>query len=150
MNYHFEVAQARYFRDGVLIGTTSAQPLDFTDVAGTSGSHDYRVEITTLLGETATSPTITIDVIANPPLVELTAPVSNARYTTTDASIPLRAVASQPGATISKVEFYRDGRALIGTGSLIAGVYSFDWTGFSAGRYQISARATDSNGIVGV
>ena len=46
----------------------------------------------------------------------------------------MRAVASQPGATISKVEFYRDGGTLIGTGTLIVGVYSFDWTGFSAGR----------------
>jgi hypothetical protein len=81
---------------------------------------------------------------AAPPTVSLTNPSNNATYTA-PANIPLAATAAATatGATISRVDFM-NGSMLIA--SVTTSPYTFSWNGVTAGTYQLTAVATDSNG----
>ena len=59
------------------------------------------------------------------------------------APITFNATASEPGGSITEVDFY-DGSTQIGTSS--AGVYSLVWNGASVGTHLITVVAHDSNG----
>ncbi len=83
----------------------------------------------------------------SPPAVSVTSPASGSNVSRT---VTLQATASAtPPATISSVQFLLDGQPL---GSPIsAPPYTYNWTvgSTSLGSHNISAQATDSNGLVG-
>ncbi len=81
---------------------------------------------------------------SSPPTVSLTSPANNSSYTA-PANIPLAATAAatQSGATISRVDFM-SGSTLIA--SVTTSPYQTSWNGVTAGTYQLTAVATDSNG----
>ena len=78
------------------------------------------------------------------PTVALSSPANNAVFTVGD-TISLAATASDSGGTISKVEFLQGATVL--NGDTVA-PYQFAWTGFTAGAYTLTARATDNDGNV--
>ena len=88
---------------------------------------------------------VTIDPNALP-IVALTAPVANARFTA-PASIAIAANASDSDGTIAKVEFY-SGSTLIGSSS--SAPYTATWSNVGSGSYSITAKATDNVGGVAV
>ena len=80
-----------------------------------------------------------------PPTVSLTAPANNATYLAPAAHIKLSAVASDVDGTISKVEFY-NGSTLLHTETVAP--YGYVWKNVSLGKYILTAKATDNNGLV--
>ncbi len=60
------------------------------------------------------------------------------------APIALTADATDPGGSISKVEFFA-GTALIGTST--SAPYGITWSGAPTGRHQVTAKATDNHGM---
>jgi regulation of enolase protein 1 (concanavalin A-like superfamily) len=81
----------------------------------------------------------------NPPVATLTAPADGATFTA-PATIALTATASDPGGTVTRVDFF-NGSTLLGSDS--SSPYSFTWTNVPAGTYTLSAVATDNGGATG-
>jgi hypothetical protein len=76
-----------------------------------------------------------------PPVVSLTAPASGSIFTA-GSSVTLTATATDPDGTISKVEFYRGGAALVGVAT--SAPYRFVWTNVATGNYSLTAKAYDN------
>ena len=137
-----DVASARFFRDGVFFASATSPNIFVTDPAATAGTHTYRVEVTSVFGDTASSPSQTFTVLASgPPTVAMVSPVNGATFTNV-TSIPLQATASNSDGLLY-VDFYRGGTTYIGTGALSDGIYTFNWSGVASGTYDITARAVN-------
>ncbi|MFP5040651.1 Ig-like domain-containing protein [Parasediminibacterium sp. JCM 36343] len=81
--------------------------------------------------------------VAGAPTVSITSPLEAASFTA-PASITINADASDMSNTITQVSFYKDSTLLaIDTSS----PYTFTWTGAAAGKYALSAKATNSIGL---
>lgn len=78
----------------------------------------------------------------NPPATIITNPVDNAVYSG-PVNLTITASATDDGS-ISKVEFY-NGSALLGSDN--TSPYSFAWNNLAAGKYSITAKATDNTGL---
>jgi hypothetical protein len=76
------------------------------------------------------------------PVVSITSPANNAAFVA-PASVTIDASASVTGATLTKVEFLRDGTLLAAD---TTAPYGFTWTNVPAGSYQLYARAYDDRG----
>lgn len=77
-----------------------------------------------------------------PPTVTLAAPESNTRFVA-PASVALTATANDPDGSIARIEFFDGARKL---GEATAAPYRVTLTNLAAGRYTISALATDNAG----
>jgi len=77
-----------------------------------------------------------------PPTVAVTAPADGSSFTA-PASFNLSASASDGDGSVTKVEFFR-GTTLLGTDAIAP--YELALSGLTAGTYEFTARATDSNG----
>lgn len=78
----------------------------------------------------------------NPPFVNLTSPVHHAKFPA-GGSITLAALASDTDGSVNKVEFFANGTMI---GEDTTSPYSFNWNNVSAGRYELTAVATDNQG----
>jgi endoglucanase len=82
------------------------------------------------------------------PSVEITSPATGASFTP-GANIAITASASEPTASITKVEFFETPQ-LSSTATLLGTVttspYSFTWSDVAAGDYSLTAEAFDSAG----
>lgn len=76
------------------------------------------------------------------PSVSITSPTNNAVFVA-PASITISAIAAVTGATLTKVEFYRNG-TLLATDT--ASPYTHAWTNVAVGTYALTAKAYDSTG----
>jgi hypothetical protein len=85
---------------------------------------------------------ITVREVNDPPAVKLIAPPESSQFIA-PASIQLAAVASDVDGTISKVQFFANGKNL---GESFVPPFSFAWTNASAGAYTLVAKATDNRG----
>ena len=104
-------------------------------------SHDTRQRATaTFTNLTARTPTTGTN---QPPTVSITSPRSGATFSA-PATITVTATASDTDGTITRVAFYR-GTELIGSDT--TNTYSATATGLAAGTYQLTAVATDSDGV---
>ncbi len=77
-----------------------------------------------------------------PPTVAITSPSDGAIFSAPN-SVGMSANASVPSGTIKKVEFFRNDTKL---GEDTAAPYTFLWTTPPAGRYTLTAKATDDQG----
>lgn len=84
--------------------------------------------------------------VNNPPYGKLITPSDGAVFTA-PANITLSASAIDPDGAISKVDFYHDGPK-IGQAATVSGQYTYFWNNVPAGRYIITAKATDNGGAV--
>ena len=78
-----------------------------------------------------------------PPTVSITSPASGATFTA-PATITVTAAASDTDGGIARVDFLRDGAPF---GSDTTNAYSATATNLAAGTYQLTAVATDSDGV---
>ena len=78
-----------------------------------------------------------------PPTVSITGPAAGATFTA-PATITVTAAASDTDGTITKVDFYRSGQFIA---SDTTNSYSVSMTGVASGTYQLTAVATDSDGV---
>jgi hypothetical protein len=77
---------------------------------------------------------------SGPPSVSITSPVNNASFAA-PATITINANASDPGGSITKVEFYRGG-TLLGTDT--TSPYGYTWSNVAVGSYALTAKAYDN------
>jgi hypothetical protein len=83
-------------------------------------------------------------VVINVPTVAVTQPAQGARYPSSPTNVVLRADASVLGSQIAKVEFFA---GALKVGESTSAPYQFTWNGVQAGRYTVSATATDVRGL---
>jgi hypothetical protein len=134
------------------IGVTTVAPTDFTLSSG------WAPAATLLLrwvddNAVATSPDQIIGLdnvtllpaalqVGAAPTVSITSPTNGTIFNVGD-TISIAANAADTDGTITKVEFYQGATKL---GEDTTSPYAFDWSGFTAGNYSLTARATDNDG----
>ena len=79
------------------------------------------------------------------PVVWISSPVNEYEELSAPASLTLTAGASDSDGTVSRVDFYQ-GSTLLGTAT--SNPYSISWNNVAAGRYALTAKATDNGGAV--
>jgi len=88
---------------------------------------------------------LTVNPAGTPPSVSITSPTSASGPFTAPGPVPLTASASATGASIANVEYFA-GAADIGGAT--AAPYSVSWANVAPGTYSLTARATDSRGLI--
>jgi hypothetical protein len=78
-----------------------------------------------------------------PPTVAITAPAAGAQFVK-DTPINITATASDVGGTVTKVEFFANGVAIVGCNNVTTEPYTCSWTPGTAGLYSLTAKATDN------
>jgi photosystem II stability/assembly factor-like uncharacterized protein len=81
--------------------------------------------------------------VDTPPTVALTQPVGGTTFKA-GATITLTAAASDSDGHVAKVEFFRGSTKI---GEVTTSPYTISWTNAAVGAYQLSARATDDEGV---
>lgn len=135
------VSQVEFFVNGVSVGVDNSSPYSATYTA-TSGSKNITAVATDNGGATATSSIVTITVGTNtPPLVSITAP-ANGTLVIGGNAVQIDALASDPGGSVSQVEFFVNG---VSVGVDLTSPYSVSWTsGAPFGTRLLTAVATDN------
>lgn len=103
---------------------------------------DYQIMETEGYGSTGSSNITVWECETSNVDVELTSPETGTTYDA-PANITLSASASSTGGNITRVDFY-NGTTLIG--SATSAPYTYTWSNVPAGRYDITAAATDNTG----
>src|SRR5439155_4173303 len=81
----------------------------------------------------------------NPPAVSITGPADGANFSAND-DISVTADAADADGTIARAEFFQNDAQL---GESTSSPYSLTWTNALAGKYILSAKATDNGGTAG-
>jgi len=112
--------------------------------AGTTATLTAKLAATTQAALTAA---LTVNPPGTPPAVAITSPTNASPAFTAPGPISLTAsaTASGTGVTISRVEFFADATDL---GGATASPYTLSWSSVGPGTYALTARATDSHGLV--
>jgi hypothetical protein len=137
------VAQVQFFQGSTSLGTVTAPPYNLTWSNVAAGSYALTAQATDNYGLMATSTVININV-DNPPVAAITNPANNSVFRT-GANIGIGASASESGGTISQVQFFQGATSL---GVVTSAPYTMTWSNVAAGAYALTARATDSHGLV--
>jgi uncharacterized protein YkwD len=145
------IAKVDFFRDGVLVGTAVNSPYSVTWTSQTAGVFAFTARATTAAGVTATSLPVSVKVTAasNPLLtVQISRPTDNSGYRgVPTASVPIQAIAAEPGGQIVKVVFSANGTPI---GESTTTPFEFVWSGVSPGTYTLTATAIDAAGATAV
>lgn len=132
-----------------LVGTaTTAANGSFSFTWGNVPYGSYSLTAKAIDNYGFSSTTAPISVISNqPPTVSLIGPAANT-VSVAPGSFTLSANASDVDGTIAKVEFYatdaNNTRTLVGTATTAP--YSYTWSNVAAGKYSLTAVATDNYG----
>ncbi len=81
--------------------------------------------------------------LAQPPTIVITAPADNSAFAV-GATVPVTVNAQAPGGTVTKVEYFANGRSV---GSSATPPYSFTVPAAPEGAYTLVARVTDARGV---
>ena len=109
----------------------------FSRVFDTVGSFPY---LCTVIDHIGMNGSVTVQAGNTPPTVSITSPVNNT-VLIEPATFTMTADASDPGGSVSQVEFFRDSTSL---GTDTVSPYSVNVTNLAAGNYRLSAVATDN------
>lgn len=137
------ITKVEVFRNGALYGTYTASPWTASISNQGAGTYSFTAKVTDSIGASTTSAPVSVRVNAAP-TVSISSP-SNGAFFAAPATINFTATASDSDGTISKVEFF-NGATLLGTAT--ASPYTFSWANVVAGSYNITAKATDNDGVV--
>lgn len=145
------LVSVRLYRDGTVIESSVAIPLEQTDVLESLGRFRYYAEATDSAGNVTRSDTIEVNTTrGTPPIVSVTSPLNNTSYDITQ-SIELAASAQaasepagEPAGSIARVEFYLNG-ALQGTDTNAP--YRLAGVSLQEGQNVITAVATSDTGL---
>jgi len=143
------INKVEFFDNGDLIGTVTTPTsnqyvLNWTNV--NLGDHSILAIATDNLGKTNVSNTANIFVngLAE---VSITGPATASQFQA-PANITINANASYANGSITKVDFYANGLLLGTVTNTGTNQYSFNWNGVTSGRYNLTAAATDNNGVL--
>lgn len=138
------VSNVQFFVNGTSIGTSNVFPYGQTWTPVAVGTYTLSAIVTDSFGNLGVSPNVTVRINAAPS-VGISAPVAGATFTigtSTPITVSATAGASNPGGSITGVQFYANG-ASIGAGVLSSGLYSVTWTPATAGAFSLSAIASE-------
>ena len=142
------VSSVELYEDETLIGTaslTAPGEYQLTWANAPFGDHLLVALATDDLGKKRTSKPVKI-IVNGPIAIAITSP-GNWDNFNKPANITVKANATIPAGSITKVDFYGDDFPL-GTGTLTGpNEYSFTWNSVSAGRHLLSCVATDDSGV---
>ncbi|MCE9609117.1 MAG: metallophosphoesterase [Chthoniobacter sp.] len=154
------IARVEFYQGQTKLGEDTTAPYELAVAGLAAGNYDYLAVAVDNTG-TPTNPNPTNNTTnassvakatrsavvnvrvtsGSPPSVSLTAPTTGSLGST----ISFSATASDPGGSVTKVEFFRDYTKL---GEDTTAPYDFSWSGFAAGSYSLTAKATDNSGNV--
>ncbi len=136
------IGRVEFFRGTTKLGEDLTSPFSFVWANVPAGNYTLTAKATDNKSGITTSTPITIAVTNpnTPPVISLTSPANNALFTT-GSTVTISANASDPGGSISKVEFYRGTTKL---GEDLTSPFSFAWTNVPGGTHTISAKAIDN------
>jgi regulation of enolase protein 1 (concanavalin A-like superfamily) len=139
------IGRVEFFKNGSLAGTSYTAPYSLTLVAQPTGNYSLYARAYDTGGKSVFSPTTTVSVVDPPGLaVYLKTPVANAYYTI-GSGLQFNAIATYPGGTIARVEFY-DGSTYLGKDTSTP--YYYTWSTAPAGTHTLTARAIGGDGRV--
>jgi gliding motility-associated-like protein len=140
------IAKVEFFSGNTKLGEdiTSPYTLVWNNVA--AGSYSLTARATDNLNATGVSAAVGVTVINPnvPPSISLTSPTNNATFVAGN-SISITADARDSDGTITSVEFYNGSVKL---GEDPSNPYSFTWTNVTAGKYVLTAKATDNKNAI--
>jgi hypothetical protein len=139
------ITLVEFFNGTTKLGESTTAPYNYTWSNVITGTYSITARATDNKGATATSAacSVTVNPPANQlPTVSLTSPNKSAIFTA-PASITIIANATDADGSITRVEFFNDTTKL---GECTTTPYRYTWRKVAAGRYSITARATDNKG----
>jgi len=137
------ILRVDFFQGTSRIGADTTAPYSITWSNMSRGTYILTATAIDSGGSIAVSNQVVIRV-DTPPNVSLTSPANNAVFAP-GANIALVAGAADADEFVTKVEFFSEG-TLLGTQFLAP--YNITWNNVPAGRYSLTARATDLVGLV--
>jgi hypothetical protein len=140
------IAHVEFYIGSTLLVTDVSSPYNYSFNNLSPGSYSITAKATDDFGATTTSSVITFTVNNSLPSVSITSPSNGTAYIEY-ATVPIEASAYDPNGSIALVEFYH-GTTLIGSDATEP--FSTVWNHVSAGTYQITAKAIDNEGGVGI
>lgn len=139
------IAKVGFYNGGVLVGTVSTAPFNFTWTNVPLGTYSITAQATDDKGAVTTSAPISVTVKANvAPTVNIVSPVSPATFYS-PGTLTLAVNAADSDGTVSKVVYY-NGATVVGT--VTQAPFSYGWANPAGGSYSIVAKATDNKGAV--
>ena len=140
------VVKVEFWEGSTLLGSDNTAPYEFVWNQPQAGTYQLTaVAIDNAnLSTTSKKATITVNGQQQPPVVTIINPVNNAQFQEGD-DIAMEATASDPDGQISKVEFFADGNLL---NTEFNAPYEIVWNNVDPGIYDLTAVATDNNGLI--
>jgi hypothetical protein len=138
------ISRVEFYQNGNLLGSVENPPYNYTWTPVSSGTYTLAVRAYDNLGASTILTAIRVRVNA-PPTVRITSP-SNGEIIQ-GGIVTMSAEATDTDGTIIKVEFY-SGSSLLGTDTTAP--YSLTWKSVPSGSYTLTAKAYDSDHVVGI
>ncbi|MBO9703726.1 MAG: cellulase family glycosylhydrolase [Sporocytophaga sp.] len=140
------VSKVEFYNGATFLGSDLTAPYSYSWNGVAAGTYNITARATDNYGAVVTSSVVKITVNSNKlPSISITAPVNNTVLQSPATNVILSADATDSDGAITKVEFY-NGNTLLGTDT--SAPYSFTWASVTAGKYTITAQATDDKGGV--
>ncbi len=137
-----EITKVEFFSGETKIGETSTAPFAFIWNEVAVGAYQLTAVATDSRGVSGTSPLVNM-VVTPAASVELAIPTGGTEFTT-GADIPLSASITDPDGAVTKVEFFQGATSI---GEATNAPYAVTWNNVKTGRYNLTAQATDSDGV---
>ena len=140
------VTRVEFFNGAAKLGEDTTAPYSFTWGGVGAGTYTITARATDDLGTSTTSApsTITVSAANTAPIVSITSPANGAIFSW-KPTITITATASDPGGSVTRVEF-RNGTTVLGQDT--SAPYAFTWRNVPPGSHTLTARATDNAGAV--
>jgi len=136
------VAKVSFFLDGQWIGGSTQAPYSFTWTNTAPGVHTVVARAVDTWGLTTTSKAVRFTVTNAAPVIAIHSPSDNATFTA-PAAISIATDTSDADGSILRVSFWANDRLL---GVVDKPPFTFLWKDAPAGKYKLTAQATDDNG----
>ena len=138
------VTRVEFFNGAAKLGEDTTAPYSFTWGGVTAGTYTLTARATDNLGTSTTSApsTITVSATNTAPTANITSPADGAIFPW-KPTITITATASDPGGSVTRVEF-RDGTTVLGQDT--SAPYAFTWRNVPPGSHVLTVRATDNAG----
>jgi hypothetical protein len=141
------IGRVDFYAGETLLGSVLTAPYEFAWTNLTPGAQLLTAKAYDVQGNMGISTPVAVTVTMTshqPPTVNLTAPSENSTYGA-PAIIALSSTAAATGASIAKVEFFANTTLVA---SVTAPPFNATWKNVAAGRYALTAKATDSLGAM--